>query len=132
MNWYDSPEYKTYSDQISQEWRRTRELEGKIKSLFRDIFSLSLSRDLIVKQTWKLESIPSSHTKALEKYTTDCDECWFYNWSHGEECIQSALIEKAVEIGRIKLDIDTIKAKIKVLNENQDELGKKLREKATA
>ena len=132
MNWYDSPEYKTYSDQISQEWGRTRELESKIKSLFRDIFSLSLSRDLIVKQTWKLEEIPSSHTKALEKYTTDCDECWFYNWSHGEECIQAALIDKAVEIGRIKLDIDTIKAKIKVLNENQDELGKKLREKATA
>ena len=132
MNWYDSPEYKTYSDQISQEWERTRELERKIKSLFRDIFSLSLSRDLVVKQTWKLEEIPSSHTKALEKYTTDCDECWFYNWSHGEECIQSALIEKAVEIGRIKLDIDTIKAKIKVLNENQDELSKKLREKTTA
>jgi len=132
MNWYDSPEYKTYSDQISQEWERTRELECKIKSLFRDIFSLSLSRDLVVKQTYELESIPSSHTKALEKYTTDCDECWFYNWSHGEECIQSALIEKAVEIGRIKLDIDTIKAKIKVLNENQSELSKKLREKATA
>ena len=132
MNWYDSPEYKAYSDQISQEWERTRDLESKIKSLFRDIFSLSLSRDLIVKQTWKLEEIPSSHTKALEKYTTDCDECWFYNWSHGEECIQSALIDKAVEIGRIKLDIDTIKAKIKVLNENQSELSKKLREKATA
>ena len=132
MNWYDSPEYKTYSDQISQEWERTRELERKIKSLFRDIFSLSLSRDLVVKQTWKLEEIPSSHTKALEKYTTDCDECWFYNWSHGEECIQDALIQKAVEIGRIKLDIDTIKAKIKVLNENQSELAKKLREKATA
>ena len=132
MNWYDSPEYKTYSDQISQEWGRTRELESKIKGLFRDIFSLSLSRDLIVKQTYELESIPSSHNKSLEKYTTDCAECWFYNWSHGEECIQAALIDKAVEIGRIKLDIDTIKAKIKVLNENQSELAKKLREKATA
>ena len=100
--------------------------------MFRDIFSLSLARDLVVHQTYKLEEIPSSHTKALQKYTTDCDECWFYNWSHGEECIQAALIDKAVEIGRIKLDIDTIKAKIKVLNENQDELGKKLREKTTA
>ena len=129
MYWYQHPDYTAYSDKISTNWESIRTLQGKIKGLFRDIFSLSLSRDLIVKQTYELESIPSSHTKALEKYTTDCDECWFYNWSHGEECIQDALIQKAVEIGRIKLDIDTLKAKNKELNKEQDKVAKELREK---
>ena len=129
MDWYQHPDYTAYSDKLSTNWESIRTLQGKIKGLFRDIFSLSLSRDLIVKQTYELESIPSSHTKALEKYTTDCDECWFYNWSHGEECIQDALIQKAVEIGRIKLDIDTLRAKNKELNKEQDKVGKELREK---
>ena len=129
MHWYNHPDYKAYSPKIQANWESIRTLQGKIKGLFRDIFSLSLSRDLIVKQTYELESIPSSHTKALEKYTTDCDECWFYNWSHGEECIQDALIQKAVEIGRIKLDIDTLKAKNKELNKEQDKVAKELREK---
>ena len=129
MDWYQHPDYTAYSDKLSTNWESIRTLQGKIKGLFRDIFSLSLSRDLIVKQTYELESIPSSHTKALEKYTTDCDECWFYNWSHGEECIQDALIQKAVEIGRLKLDIDTLRAKNKELNKEQDKVAKELREK---
>jgi len=129
MHWYNHPDYTTYSDKISTNWEAIRTLQGKIKGLFRDIFSLSLARDLIVKQTYELESIPSSHTKALEKYTTDCDECWFYNWSHGEECIQDALIQKAVEIGRLKLDIDTLKHSNKELNKEQDKVAKELREK---
>ena len=132
MDWYNHPDYKAYSDKLSTNWDSIRKLESNIKSLFRDIFSLSLSRDLVVKQTWTLEEIPSSHTKALEKYTTDCDECWFYNWSHGEECIQETLIQKAVEISRIKLDIDTLRAKNKELNKEQDKLGKELREKERA
>jgi len=129
MDWYNHPDYKAYSDKLSTNWDSIRKLESNIKSLFRDIFSLSLSRDLVVKQTWTLEEIPSSHTKALEKYTTDCDECWFYNWSHGEECIQDALIQKAVEIGRLKLDIDTLKHSNKELNKEQDKVAKELREK---
>ena len=126
-DWYLHPAYKAYGEPIRANWDSIRTLEGKVKGLFRDIFSLSLARDLVVHQTYKLEAIPSSHTKALEKYTTDCDECWFYNWSHGEECIQDTLIQKAVEIGRLKLDIDTLKAKNKELNKEQDEIGEKIR-----
>ena len=128
-DWYLHPAYKAYGEPIRANWDSIRTLEGKVKGLFRDIFSLSLARDLVVHQTYKLEEIPSSHTKALEKYTTDCDECWFYNWSHGEECIQDALIQKAVEIGRLKLDIDTLRAKNKELNKEQDKVAKELREK---
>ena len=128
-DWYLHPAYKAFGEPIRANWESIRTLEGKVKGLFRDIFSLSLARDLVVRQTYELESIPSSHTKALEKYTTDCDECWFYNWSHGEECIQDALIQKAVEIGRLKLDIDTLKAKNKELNKEQDKVGEELRQK---
>ena len=129
MDWYQHPDYTAYSDKLSTNWESIRTLQGKIKGLFRDIFSLSLARDLVVHQTYELEAIPSSHTKALKKYTSDCDECWFYNWSHGEECIQDALIQKAVEIGRLKLDIDTLRAKNKELNKEQDKVAKELREK---
>ena len=132
MNWYNHPDYQAYSPKIQANWESIRTLQSKVKGLFRDIFSLTLARDLVVHQTYKLEEIPSSHTKALEKYTTDCDECWFYNWSHGEDCIQDALIQKAVEIGRLKLDIDTLKAKNKELNKEQDKVGEELRKQEQA
>ena len=93
---------------------------------------LEHTRGLVVRKAWDFEAPPASHIKILEKYTGDCDECWFYNWSHGEDCIQDALIQKAVEIGRLKLDIDTLKAKNKELNKEQDKVGEELRKQEQA
>ena len=83
---------------------------------------LEHTRGLVVRKAWDFEAPPASHIKILEKYTGDCDECWFYTYSSSADQIEELQVNKAIQIAGHQVDINVIKEKNKVLSSQQDEL----------
>ena len=65
----------------------------------------------------------------LEKYTGDCDECWFYTYSSSADQIEELQINKAIQISNHQVDINCHKEKIKILSSQQDDLRDSIIEK---
>ena len=127
--WYHHPHYKEYTKEIQSNHEKITNIKGKIKTLLREMSGLEHTRGLVVRKAWDFEAPPANHIKILEKYTGDCDECWFYTYSSSADQIEELQVNKAIQISNHQVDINVIKEKNKILNQEQDDLRDSIIEK---
>tara|TARA_R100000152_G_C6611887_1_gene65485 strand:- start:215 stop:484 length:270 start_codon:yes stop_codon:yes gene_type:complete len=76
---------------------------------------------------YSLEDVSKAADKALEKYTTECSDCWFGTYGAGLDQMRDRFVDLCTVVHNRKIDIDTVKTQIKELNKTKDALGDKLR-----
>ena len=125
MNFYDTKDWLALSKEISDNWTSIRDIESKTTHLFNEISILERQRDLSRNKSYEFECPPKSHIKILEKYTGQCDECWYYEYSKGGDLIKELQVAKAKEIIYYEGVIRDKKDSNKVLGDKQNKIRDK-------
>jgi hypothetical protein len=51
---------------------------------------------------WKLEGVEGEPSETLDKYTGDCADCWFQNWSQSEDEAENAALDQCARAATLR------------------------------
>ena len=95
-------------------------LQRKQRGFIHKISSLETGSDLVMKQQWTLEDVPKTVSSTLEKYTANCDECWFCEWGNCYDAMRDAQVSLAVQVSTIQLEVTALLTQNEELDLAQD------------
>ena len=124
---YENAEYKEIDSRTSGLHKQIRDLEQEQKQAMFKSQALMAGIDVVRSHMWNLEDVPKSVDKALEKYTTECSDCWFGTFGSCLDSMRDQVVTLATVVHNRKIDIDTINAQIEEISKVKDTLGDKLR-----
>jgi hypothetical protein len=116
----DQPEWQEFCRKMRENRTKITVLQRKQRGLLNKISSLETGADLIMKQQWSLEDVPKTVETALEKYTANCDECWFFEWGNCHDAMRDAQVSLAVQVSTIQLEVTALITQNEELDLAQD------------
>ena len=125
---HENAQYQELDSRTQDLWKQVRDLESEQKQSMFTSQALVAGIDVVRSHMWQLENVPKSVDKALEKYTTECSDCWFGTYGACLDAMRDKYVELCTVVHNRKIDIDTVKAQIKEINKKRDALGDKLRD----
>ena len=124
---HENAEYKEIDSRTSALYKQIRGLEQEQKQAMHRSQALMAGMDVVRSHMWDLEGVSKSVDKTLEKYTTECSDCWFGTYGSCMDSMRDQVVTLATVIHNRKVDIDTINAQIEEIDKVKDALGDKLR-----
>ena len=116
----DQPEWEAFCVAMAKNRNKIKVLQRKQRGCLHKISALESGSDLVMRHQWTLEDVPKTVSATLEKYTANCDECWFNEWSVCYDAIIDAQVSLAVQVSTINLEITALRAENEELDLAQD------------
>ena len=116
----DQPEWQEFSRKMRDNRNKITVFQRKQRALLNKISSLETGADLVMKQQWTLEDVPKTVTTTLEKYTANCDECWFFEWGNCHDAMRDSQVSFAVQVSTIQLEVTALITQNEELDLAQD------------
>ena len=124
---HENAEYQELSSRTQALWTQVRDLESEQRQAMFNQQALINCVDVVRNHMYSLEDVSKAVDKALEKYTTECSDCWFGTYGAGLDQMRDRFVDLCTVVHNRKIDIDTVKTQIKEINKKKDALGDKLR-----
>ena len=131
--WIDALNADKVYDAMREDFIKTNKdrdkLLSKIRPLIRDITTLDVMDDIMIRKMGDAETTNKAQDKTLEQITGVDGESWWWKYSHSTDLIRDMIIAKCVEVANIKATLDAVLEQRSALDAEMDDYRDKFRNK---